>query len=54
MDVKQCILLSDCRYRSDMVALADGNIPLAETEKVRLEVIQRADRALRQKMKPKK
>jgi hypothetical protein len=29
--------------------LADRDMPLAESEKARLEVIQRADRALRQK-----
>jgi hypothetical protein len=50
MDSKEC-LPSDCRYRTDMIALEQGNIPLAESEKVRLEVIQRADRSLRQKMK---
>jgi hypothetical protein len=45
---REC-LPSDCRYRTDLIALADRNIPLADSEKVRLEVIQRADRTLRQK-----
>jgi hypothetical protein len=44
-------LPSDCRYREDMIALAQGNIELADMEKVRLEVIQRSDRAERQKFK---
>lgn len=42
-------LPSDCRFRSDLIALASGNLQLAEQEKLRLEVLQRADRALRQK-----
>jgi hypothetical protein len=50
MDSKEC-LPSDCRYRTDMIALANADIALAEKEKVRLEVIQRADRTLRQKFK---
>jgi hypothetical protein len=41
---------SDCRFREDINALAEKNIELADKEKVRLEVIQRSDRALRQKM----
>jgi hypothetical protein len=44
-------LPSDCRYRTDINALIDGNLELADTEKVRLEVIQRADRALRNRNK---
>lgn len=48
MDPPKC-LPSDCRFREDMIALAQGKIELADKEKVRLEVIQRADRALRQK-----
>ena len=44
-------LPSDCRFREDMIALAQKNIELADKEKVRLEVIQRSDRALRQKFK---
>ena len=42
-------LPSDCRYRTDLMAVADRNMPLAEDEKLRLEVLQRSDRALRQK-----
>jgi hypothetical protein len=49
MESKLCIP-SDCRFRTDMIALAKGDIVLAEKEKVRLEVIQRADRSLRQKL----
>ncbi len=52
MEPKKC-LPSDCRYREDMNALAQGNIELADKEKVRLEVIQRADRSLRQKISKK-
>ena len=44
-------LPSDCRFRTDLIALAQGDIPKADEEKARLEVIQRADRALRQKNK---
>ncbi len=40
---------SDCRYRTDTIYLAEGDLKKAEDEKIRLEVIQRADRALRQK-----
>ena len=42
-------LPSDCRYRTDLMAVADRNMPLAEDEKLRLEVLQRSDRALRQR-----
>ena len=42
-------LPSDCRYRTDLAALAENDLPKAESEKLRLEVLQRADRALRQK-----
>ncbi len=48
VDAKIC-LPSDCRFRTDLIALADRNTTLAEHEKLRLEVLQRADRALRQK-----
>ena len=44
-------LPSDCRFRTDLIALAQGDVAKADEEKVRLEVIQRADRALRQKNK---
>jgi hypothetical protein len=46
-------LPSDCRFRTDLIALLENNYNLAETEKLRLEVIQRADRALRQKFNKK-
>jgi len=49
MEPLKC-LPSDCRFREDILALADGDIELADKEKVRLEVIQRSDRAFRQKM----
>jgi hypothetical protein len=45
----QKALPSDCRFRTDLIALADKNMPLAEEEKLRLEVLQRSDRALRNK-----
>jgi hypothetical protein len=47
-DYKIC-LPSDCKYRTDLIALAERNFTKAEEEKLRLEVIQRADRARRQK-----
>jgi hypothetical protein len=40
-------LPSDAVYRADVVALAAQNVPLAQTEKVRLENEQRADAKLR-------
>jgi hypothetical protein len=43
------VLPSDVRYRSDLIALSQRDISKAEDEKLRLEVLQRADRALRQK-----
>lgn len=42
---------SDCRYRPDCAALATGDIALADMEKVKLEVMQRNDKALRFKNK---
>lgn len=42
---------SDCRYRTDTICLAEGDLKRSESEKLRLEVIQRADRALRDKNK---
>jgi len=44
---------SDCRYKEEMNALAQGNIEWADKEKVKLEVIKRAVRSLRQKMSKK-
>lgn len=44
-------LPSDCTLRSDLVALRDKNEKLAQTEKTRLEEIQRNDRKLRLKFK---
>lgn len=40
-------LPSDCRFRDDAVALATGDMELAQKEKERLEVFQRNDRKLR-------
>lgn len=48
MEPVKC-LPSDCRYREDMNGLARGDIEFADREKVRLEIIQRADRTLRAK-----
>ncbi len=48
--MREC-LPSDCRYRTDLIALVEGDLDLADSEKVRLEVIQRADRALRHRNK---
>ena len=41
-------LPSDCRYREDMIMLGRGLNKEAESQKIRLEVLQRADRTLRQ------
>jgi hypothetical protein len=41
-------LPSDCRYREDSVALAEGDLNWAQKEKERLEELQRYDRKLRQ------
>jgi hypothetical protein len=41
-------LPSDARYREDSIAVGSGDMELAAKEKHRLEVLQRADRALRQ------
>jgi hypothetical protein len=40
-------LPSDCRYREDACALADGDLDHAQYEKERLEVLQRSDKKLR-------
>lgn len=40
-------LPSDCRYREDAVALAEGDMELSQSEKERLEVLQRHDKKLR-------
>ena len=47
--IKFYILPSDCRYRTDMQALAELDIERADEEKVVLEVLQRKDKALRKK-----
>ena len=39
--------------RTDLVALAKKNINLSESEKIRLEQLQRTDRSLRLKLKEK-
>jgi len=41
-------LPSDCRFREDSLAVAAGDMKLAAEEKHRLEVLQRADRTLRE------
>eukprot|EP00828_Plagiopyla_frontata_P046542 TRINITY_DN82_c0_g1_i5.p1 TRINITY_DN82_c0_g1~~TRINITY_DN82_c0_g1_i5.p1 ORF type:complete len:505 (+),score=74.81 TRINITY_DN82_c0_g1_i5:1335-2849(+) len=40
-------LPSDCRYREDLIYLAQKNLQLAQEWKVKLEVLQRADRKFR-------
>jgi hypothetical protein len=40
-------LASDCRFREDLIALQQGNLMLAQSEKLRLEELQRYDRKLR-------
>ena len=47
-ETKECCP-SDCRYRPDLIALSEGNVPLADSEKVGVETIQRNDKSLRQK-----
>lgn len=44
---KKC-LDSDCRYREDSVAFAQGDLVLSQREKERLEELQRYDRKLRE------
>jgi hypothetical protein len=44
---KQC-LPSDCRYREDSVAFADGDLAWSQKEKEKLEDLQRKDRKLRE------
>lgn len=41
-------LPSDCRFREDSVAVANGDMELAQDEKERLEILQRKDKKLRQ------
>jgi hypothetical protein len=41
-------LPSDCRFREDSIALASGDLDFSAVEKERLEVLQRADRKLRE------
>ncbi|GLD93352.1 hypothetical protein PINS_up001944 [Pythium insidiosum] len=41
-------LPSDSRFREDLIALKNGDIALAQAEKLRLEELQRADRKIRE------
>lgn len=47
-------LPSDCRYREDLNYLAKKDLEKSQEHKIRLEVIQRADRKLRQMKNEKK
>lgn len=47
-------LPSDCMYREDVVYKRLGNVARSQNEKERLEILQRKDKKLRDKMGPKR